>query len=203
MLKSCLSLFAAALVNMVFFLPGVLADPPRSPAATAWVLPLTLNDDNTDVQYTYRLLGRDDSGRSRGVRGKVWLENLDLRSIKAQMNIPAPSIAGLASNAFGPLAELLKNTQLPAVNISIDRFDRLCLPQDILPGKACTANMRGRAQIGPISHALDLPVRIERKQENFVVKGEGEVDTAAAARSAAIGSMLEAATFAFTITIPG
>lgn len=202
MLKAWPLNFVVLSMHVVFFSAVARAEFPKPAANTSWVLPVTLNDDNTEVRYGYRMLGKDSSGRSHGIHGKVWLENSDIRSVRAQMTIPAPQLNSAASDLLGPFAEMLKNTQLPAVTVTISRLVNLCLPREILPGKDCMASMEGRAQFGAISRDLKLPVRIQRKTDMFVVKGEGELDTSAAAVSPALQNVVESATFEFTITLP-
>lgn len=174
---------------------------PWAHAQSMWVLPLTLNDDNTEVRYSYDAFGRENTGKISGVRGKAWLHSSDPRSVRAQIMIPTPALNSIGGALLGPLAELLKSTRLPPVSVSVERFANLCLPQEVIPGRDCAARMEGRVNFGSVSRELRLPVTIQRKRDYFIVKGEGEVDTAVAQASAA-GSFVNSASFAFSIQIP-
>ena len=169
---------------------------------SSWVLPLTINDDNTEVRYTYHAMGREKSGRSRGIQGRAWLANSDLRSVKAQITVPSPDLSAVGNDLLGAFGNLLKGAQLPPVHVSIDRIANLCLPKDIAPGRDCLAKLEGRAQFGSLTRELSLPVRIRRKQDSFQVHGEGQLDSAAGAQSVAMANVIDSATFTFTLNLP-
>lgn len=182
------------------FCPGIsFAENPRT---EVWLLPLTITDDNSEIRYTYQGMGGERSGRSHGVQGKVWLSGADPRSVKAQITVPAPSLDSIAGDMLGSFGKLLQGTRLPPVTVLIDRIQNLCLPQEIQPGKDCHAIMQGRVQFGSLLREMQLPVRVQRKPDVFLVAGEGQLDAAAASQSVALNNLIDSASFSFKLSLP-
>ena len=171
-------------------------------AQTAWKLPLHLSDSNTDVRYHYSMFGRPDTGRSQGVRGKAWLADSDLRSVRAQLVVPTPSLNFQGFDAFKMLGGMFNGGVTPPVTVSVENIAGLCHPRDILLSRPCLPTMEGRVQFGSMVRPFNLPVRIERKKGYFMLAGEGELDTIAAARASSLGHVVDSARFTFNIKIP-
>jgi hypothetical protein len=91
-------------------------------AQATWKLPINLSDSNTEVRYHYSMFGRPDSGRSQGIRGKAWLADADLRSVRAQLVVPTPSLNFQGIDAFKMLGDMFSGGATPPVTMSVENI---------------------------------------------------------------------------------
>ncbi len=167
-----------------------------------WHLPVTLNDQNTLVRYQYvTALGAKGSGKSSGVSGKAWLKSSQLNSVVAELTIPV-SLNIFSVEEIGVLGNLVAQTELPPIQLSIQKISNLCDPREILPGVPCQANLEGKTSFGTFSGPITIPVRIERKNKIFQILGGGPIDTAAASENVAIVKLIQSASVQFIIQMP-
>ena len=181
---------------------SALSVPAVGVAQSEWVLPVTLSDANTEVHYRYRVFGREDSGRTAGLRGRAWLADADIRSVRAQLVVPIPRLNFQGVDALKVLGAMIPGGNPPPITVFVEDIPGLCHPREIVVGRPCRATMEGRVQCGAVTRPLALPIRIERRRDYFVLEGHGDLDTVAAARSSSFGQLIDAARFTFAIKIP-
>ena len=165
------------LLIIIFGLQNLLLAEEPKIEESYWNLPSELNTSNTEISFKVDSTWHLVHYLVKEINGRAWLDDpKDYQSVRAEVRLPVKSFDSENGFRDKKMRSVTAAERFPEVIYQLNQLEDLCPPIQIMGGKECQINVRGKLKIRDIEQDFSFPAKVIYQLDRFVIKGNAELD---------------------------